>query len=245
MIKNDLLKYKNMTGYNLSQVEIDYMQNILLNVLYRKYDKIYFKGGTCLQKCYGLRRFSEDLDFNYDTLSLQNLISYLNTHFPYEFEIKDINETVFGFSLKLSIKGILYDGTRSTTCRISLDFRKGDTYINKKLIKIKPLFQDIVEYSVIALSEEEILAEKIRAIITRNKARDLFDVYTLLKKKTTINKKLINLKLKSYDLVYSNKILKKSIDSKKRIYDTEISNLVKEYPSFEECKQMISLKFRL
>ena len=55
MIKRDLEKYKVLTSYNLHQLELDYLQNLALKVLYDKYSTLYFKGGTCLKKCYGIK----------------------------------------------------------------------------------------------------------------------------------------------------------------------------------------------
>jgi predicted nucleotidyltransferase component of viral defense system len=64
LTRNDLLPYKEATGFNLGQIEKDYVQHLFLMNLYRRVgDEIAFKGGTALQKTYGLNRFSEDLDF--------------------------------------------------------------------------------------------------------------------------------------------------------------------------------------
>ena len=64
MEKNELSVYKSKLNYNLGQLELDYYQHLILSKIFEKYNTIYFKGGTCLQKCYGIKRFSEDLDFN-------------------------------------------------------------------------------------------------------------------------------------------------------------------------------------
>lgn len=44
----------------------EYLQKYLLYILYRKkiYKNLVFTGGTCLRLLYGLKRFSEDLDFS-------------------------------------------------------------------------------------------------------------------------------------------------------------------------------------
>ena len=64
LLKSDLIKYKEVTGFNLGQIEKDYIQHLFLRNLYQKSTKsLIFKGGTALQKTYSLNRFSEDLDF--------------------------------------------------------------------------------------------------------------------------------------------------------------------------------------
>lgn len=50
------------------------------------------------------------------------------------------------------------------------------------------------------LSQEEILAEKIRAVITCQKGRDLYDLWYLLSKGTAVNQNMLRKKLAYYKL---------------------------------------------
>ena len=62
--RKNLESMRSVLGYNLGQVESDYLQHILLLLLSRRAGNwLVFKGGTALQKAYGLNRFSDDLDF--------------------------------------------------------------------------------------------------------------------------------------------------------------------------------------
>lgn len=64
--RQQLHSYTNLLGYSLGQVEKDYLQHLFLFYLYSEVStEFVFKGGTSLQKCFGLDRFSEDLDFTY------------------------------------------------------------------------------------------------------------------------------------------------------------------------------------
>ena len=66
LTKSELLGYK--TWPNRYQLEKDYLQYaVLLEIFKRSKGGLVFKGGTALQKCYGLDRFSEDLDFTTDS----------------------------------------------------------------------------------------------------------------------------------------------------------------------------------
>ncbi len=62
---------------------------------------------------------------------------------------------------------------------MSFDFRERDIY--NKLLKnvIRPIYHDLPNYFLLALDKEEILAEKIRAVLTRYKARDVYDLNEL------------------------------------------------------------------
>ena len=239
MIKKDLEKYKVLTNYNLQQLELDYLQNLALVVLYDKYSSLYFKGGTCLQKCYGVKRFSEDLDFNYENINLDDLLTYFKNYFPFEFEIKDRKKTDFGETIIILIKGLLYDGSRQSLCKLSFDFRLGDTYQKTVLKEVNSIYEDVPSYHVLTLDLEELLSEKIRAILTRTKARDVFDLYHLLKKGIKVDLVLVNLKLKSYGLVWSKKDFFIKCLEKEKIYVQELSNLLKVYPSFTEVFNFI------
>jgi predicted nucleotidyltransferase component of viral defense system len=239
MIKQELEKYKLLTGYNLHQLELDYMQNIVLKILYAKYDKLYFKGGTCLQKCFGIKRFSEDLDFNYEDIDLIQLMNYLKNYFPYDFSIKEHKKTSFGDTFSLIIKGVLYTGSSQSTCKLLLDFRKGDVYKKATLLTINPFYEDILSYTVLVLHVEEILAEKIRAILTRYKARDVYDLNELLLKNVTINLSLVNKKLKTYNKIFDKIEFEEKLEEKRKIYDKEISKLIDTYPDFETSKKLI------
>ncbi len=91
MEKNELIQYKTKTNYNLSQLELDYYQHLILSRLFEKFNTICFKGGTCLQKCYGIKRFSEDLDFNFVDIEITELIGFIESTF--KSKITDFYET--------------------------------------------------------------------------------------------------------------------------------------------------------
>ena len=60
--KEDLKQYSKIIGFNLGQTETDYLQHLFLLLMSRHlYGELVFKGGTALQKAYGLNRFSVDL----------------------------------------------------------------------------------------------------------------------------------------------------------------------------------------
>ena len=66
---------------------------------------------------------------------------------------------------------------------------------------------------VVHLSWEEILAEKIRAVLTRAKGRDLFDFWFLLSKNIEIDEKNGQYKMKFYDKKFDYNELRKKIEN--------------------------------
>lgn len=237
MEKNELQTYKSKLNYNLGQLELDYYQHLILAKLFEKYNKIYFKGGTCLQKCYGIKRFSEDLDFNYIDVDINKLIGFIESVF--ETNIKDYYETKFGLSFSVQFKGILFNGTNQSMCKMSFDFRNRDIY-NKPLKNIiRPIYHDLPNYFLLALDKEEILAEKIRAILTRYKARDVYDLNELLLNEVKINFELVNKKLKTYNMTFNHEEFEEKLEEKRSIYDEEIKRLTNIFDDFDTCKKRI------
>jgi len=237
MEKIELQTYASKLNYSLGQLELDYYQHFILAKLFEKFNTIYFKGGTCLQKCYGIKRFSEDLDFNFIHIEKKVLIEFIEHTF--ETKISDYYETKYGMSYSIRFKGILFNGSSQSMCKISFDFRNEEIY-NKALKKIiRPIYKDLPTYFLLALDEEEILAEKVRAILTRYKARDVFDLNELLLNKIRIDFELINKKLESYNKTFIKKEFKEKLQEKKSIYDEEIKRLTNIYEDFDTVKNRI------
>ena len=243
MEKIELEAYKNKLNYSLGQLELDYYQHFILAKLFENFNILYFRGGTVLQKCYGIKRFSEDLDFNYEDISLNEIIKFIEKLF--NTKIIDHNKTPFGTSFSIRFQGILYTGSTQSMCKISFDFREKDTY-NKTLKKIiRPIYADLPQYLLLALDEEEILAEKIRAIITRYKARDVYDLNELLINGVKINLGLVNKKLKTYNKTFNKKEFQEQLEEKRKIYDEEIKRLTNIYDDFDTCKKRILREIQL
>jgi len=237
MERNELQAYKSKLNYNLGQLELDYYQHLILAKLYGEFNTMYFKGGTCLQKCYGIKRFSEDLDFNYVDIEVEKIILFIENVF--ESKIIDYYETRFGTSFSIRFKGILYNGSNQSMCKLSFDFRNRDIYNNAIKKIIRPIYHDLPNYFLLALDEEEVLSEKIRAILTRYKARDVYDLNELLLNKVNIDFELVNKKLGTYDKVFEQEEFEEKLEEKRSIYHEEIKRLTIIFDDFDTCKKRI------
>jgi len=85
--------------------------------------------------------------------------------------------------------------------------------LTKKVTVLETEYPVIPYPLVVHLSWEEILAEKIRAIFTRAKGRDLFDLWFLLSKNIKIDEKMVDAKMKFYNKKFDYNELKKKIES--------------------------------
>ena len=94
-------------------------------------------------------------------------------------------------------------------------------------------------YFLLAMNEEEMLTEKIRAIITRYKARDIYDLNELLLNKVNVDFGLVNKKLQTYDKVFDQNEFEEKLEEKRGIYNEELKRLTNIFDDFETCKKRI------
>ncbi len=238
--KEELKEYSKIRNLNLGQAEKDYFQNVILFILYQKYGKnLVFKGGTALSKCYGSRRFSEDLDFTFENDFSADILKRGLERFKVDYEI-ETKEYSDGLKIILRIKGPLYIGTRVSLCNFILDlsFRE-KVLLEPKIITIGRFLEEIPEFDVYVMQEEEILSEKIRTIMARKKARDVYDLWFLVKKNVKFNKKLAKKKMGHYNQEWKPEKFKEKIKSTKDIWKSELKPLIDNVPDFNRVKSSI------
>lgn len=246
--RKDLEKFRVILGFNIGQLEKDYLQHLFLLFLSRNIkDELVFKGGTAMQKVYSLNRFSEDLDFTLvkeiNTEKLIEKISSNITNFGLTTKYELIN-TKKGKNYRLRIKGPLFDGTEKTiaSLRIEISERK-DIILTPDLKVIIPIYTDMQPYIVLVMSIKEILAEKVRAILQREKARDIFDLFFLLKKGASVDYELIQKKNDIYNVKFTKKLFFERLELGENIWKEELSRYVTLLPNFSEVIHEIKRHF--
>lgn len=245
LTRRDLISYREITGFNLGQIEKDYLQHIFLLNLYKKIkDELIFKGGTALQKTYGLNRFSEDLDFTITSdTDMEPVLKTVITNmkiFGCEATKKKKKDEDIGDRYLIKIRGPLFDGTEQSHAYIRLDLSKREKVVLPiKINTITPIYKDLPPYTLAIMSTTEIMAEKIRAILTRNNVRDIYDLWFLIQKKNKVSISLINSKLKYYKKIFDQKEFEQSVEKKEKIWKQETEQLIPTLISFEEIKNSI------
>lgn len=171
----------------------EYLQILLLNAIYQlsANTTLVFKGGTAIRLFYGSPRFSEDLDFN--TALAKNELHQLLTQAVGEVSrtvpnlfIKEL-KSISGFSAKVYLQTPI--ATMPLTIKLDFSEREITHQVRQSTIATS---LPIASYSLIhVMSEEEILAEKLRTIFQRQKGRDIYDIWFLLNKRVPINEQLV------------------------------------------------------
>lgn len=242
----ELQKIKKITKLNIYQQEKDYYQYKILSYLSEEQDLI-FKGGTALQKAYGLPRFSEDLDFNSLKTNvkekMKKLVNWLNTMGENTI-LKNENTSETSYSARLVIEGILFRKNPKGLCGIEIDISFRETTILKpNTIELAPQYSDIRPFLFQVMNLQEITAEKIRAIMTRNKARDLYDLHFLLcKKNVELDWNLVQTKLNLYNLKTNPQELEEKMSAYAKTWKNELKPLLQTTPDFEQTLNEIKTK---
>lgn len=162
-------------------VRREYIQHLFLTYFYQQpqTDKIYFKGGTALRLLYDSPRFSEDLDFSSSLTSLHPIEqAVLETLAEIEREnispeLRESKRTSGGY---LAIMTFQMQEDR-VALQLDISLREG----RKKGEPITVASSYIPAFTVIALAREQLIEEKVNALLTRQKARDFYDLYFILR----------------------------------------------------------------
>jgi predicted nucleotidyltransferase component of viral defense system len=189
---------RNMPREKIRGIVREYLQVIMLKHLYRSSyaGKFYFMGGTSLRLLYGLRRFSEDLDFNLKGLG--------KTGF------EECAETIRKDLLKEGITSELSFSNRDTLFIAEYSFKgimEGYGITDKRgelVIKFeanKPVYKLETETGVVngfgelfivnAMSKGSVFADKIDALRNKKMGRHVYDIIYMLSKKFSVDRTLL------------------------------------------------------
>lgn len=98
---------------------------------------------------------------------------------------------------------------------------------------IAPIYPDLQPYMVMIMDTREIFSEKIRALLTCKKVRDLYDTYFLIIRGVQLDLNLVSIKLQYYGIEYDWKKLMARAAELKSDWGRELPALVKNLPNFE------------
>jgi len=238
MNREELKQYIGVTAFSLGHVEKDYFQHIVLSALSRRWGSyLVFKGGTALQKIGLLSRFSEYLDFTEDKdLSIdiiaENVVRAIGSY-NYPVETDDLTDTEMTAGFRVKIRGPLYRNNRGIcTIRVEIS-RREKILIEPEVQEIDPPYKDVLPYVVRMMDRDEIAAEKIRAVMTRDKVRDLYDLYMLIEHGASFHRDMVEKKLKFYRISLEPSDVADRCEELAKRWDKDLSSLMERVPPKE------------
>lgn len=229
----------------LGTLEKDYALTNLLSVIasFPKLDKLVFKGGTALKKIhFDDFRFSEDLDFVcFEDVSddfmkfVENNMTDLDVEFT---EISNIERKDESFKFKIK-----YNQSTGAKTSIKVDLSlRGDVMLDHPEKPILHFYETLQSpFSVPAMSLEEIMAEKVRAIIYTKHPRHLYDIQFLHNQGVTINPDLVRTKIKTvYNEDFDIEKLQERLPEKEKDWITDLRPLLPvPPPPFDEVSKEV------
>ncbi len=158
---------QSLQSLEIFEIEVlDYLNSIKI------LDSLYFGGGTMLRLCHNLNRYSTDLDFWLDNKSDPKAV-YLRCKESFEQNFKLIDSANKRYTLVFELKSSI--ANRS----LKVEMRKEQTAFKweRKIAFSKFTTKQVM---VKALTLEQMMSNKIEALLSRKIVRDAFDIEFLL-----------------------------------------------------------------
>lgn len=224
----------------LHVLEQDYIQALFLQKLYSQTEGLVFKGGTFLKHAHGLDRFSDDLDFTRRE-EFENIVPALKeaaeslSDYGVEAEVDSIEENDVSASCRLIYRGPLYDGSQHSRGSIEIDVSKREDVLTEpEWIRLFFEYPEIRVVNALGLSREELLAEKLRALATRDKARDLYDCWYLINQGIEPRNELFKQKM---EVVGEGAVLNISVTEEK--WENDLNIFLENPPALDTVREQL------
>ena len=184
LTKAQIQRIAQRNGIGMQVQERDYVQHLLLWLYYSRSQDLVYKGGTALRMVYGGNRYSEDLDFNGPRdvpvlrSSWQEIIARLRD-FGITAEMRREWESDVGYSFDVSFQGPLFDGRDRSKGKVRVNVNRRPEEVAARRELVTSEYDDVRPFVVTVLTQEHLLAEKIRAL-RQSHEKDILPLRTQL-----------------------------------------------------------------
>lgn len=222
----------------IGTIEKDYAVTSILSLIAQlsKLDKMVFKGGTAIKKIhFNDFRFSEDIDFTCSEDVSEDISILLDgKKDELDFDVTEIKkETTVGNSKKFIVK---YKGFNNYPNNVRIDLSLRERVQNKASnLKVLHNYEELPSFSIPSMTKEEIMAEKVRAIIYSGAPRHLYDLNYLFGKQISLDPQLVQTKISLYNVKFSLEKFKESVLAMEKEWMQDLKPLLhQEPPSFKD-----------
>lgn len=177
--QEQIIKIANL--YQTTEVNVlrEYFQHVFLSYFYQQpqTNYIYFKGGTALRFVHKSPRFSEDLDFsaNLSEAEIEKALTLTLAEIEKEgipIDLQEAKTTTGGY-----LSTLVFQKDPGVAIQIEISLREGD----KSGESVTIINDFIPAYTILALAQDQLVDQKIEALLTRKKPRDFYDLYFILR----------------------------------------------------------------
>jgi uncharacterized protein len=256
----EIKQFAHQSGVRDIQIEKDY---ILTWILYgiSKHEQLSgvlaFKGGTVLKKVYiEDYRYSEDLDFTLLKEGLMNEELFGDFEKLFEFVKEESNITLQRIEDTEHESGSInfyigYAGPLGgTNKQVKIDITR------KEILEFEPAmkpvfihYSDLKEFRILSYTLEEVLIEKMCALMGRTQPRDLYDLWYLLEyEKMSIRHSWPEFERKAKNKGHTPTAFKEKVESKlngfKGRWQGSLTSQIKDLPGFDLVVRELNKHFR-
>ena len=156
-----------------TQIEIAFLQDEIMDIMYSITDNIVLHGGTAIWRCYSGKRFSEDLDFysrDFPRLFPQ-LRSTVESHGLTVQKIKDTGN-------------VISSSITNGNATVKVEINHASATIG---IQMPYVLADGSTMEILSLTPDQFIEEKMLAYSDRKYVRDLYDIYHLVNSSTLLD----------------------------------------------------------
>jgi predicted nucleotidyltransferase component of viral defense system len=242
LTKAQIQRFAQRNGIGMQVQERDYLQHLLLWLLYSRSQDLIYKGGTALRMVYGGNRYSEDLDFNgeSDVAALQSfwqeiVARLLDFGVSAELRREWVSEVEYSFDV--SFQGPLYDERDRSKGKVRVDINRRPEEVAARRELVTSEYDDVSPFVVTVLTREHLLAEKVRALLVRGKPRDLYDIWLLLNHGVPLDDALIERKLALYEMRWDQDALVDALDRVQVDWERDLRHLLPQFVPYETARE--------
>jgi predicted nucleotidyltransferase component of viral defense system len=244
LTKTQIRRIAQRHGVGMQVQERDYLQHLILWLVYSSSQELIFKGGTALRLVYGGNRYSEDLDFNGpdDVAKLQSLWEKVVAgleDFGVVAEVRNTWASAVGYSFDISFRGPLYDGRDHSKGKVRVDVNRRPEEVETRRELVASDYDDVRPFVVTVLTLEHLMAEKVRALLVRSKPRDLYDIWLLLHRGAQPDPALIERKLALYGITLEPGALGEALEQVRAEWERDLRSLLPQFVPYQDVRETI------
>lgn len=245
LTRHQLQRLAQRERIGLQAQERDYLQHLLLSLLYARSQSLVFKGGTALRIVYRGQRYSEDLDFNApdglaEARQIWNDVVADLARYGIEAEIRESWDGEQGYGFDVSCRGPLYDGRDRTQGKVRVDLNLRVDEVATQRQFVSPEYDDIRPCVLTVITPTHLLAEKVRALLVRGKPRDLYDIWLMQSKGWAVDWELVDQKLGFYEQRFSSSLLQAALDRIAPDWERGLRPLLPRLAPFEDARHVVA-----
>lgn len=154
-------------------------------------------------------------------------------------EIRNEWQSAVGYSFDVSYQGPMYDGRDRTKGKVRVDISTRSEKTDTQRVLVPSDYDDIRPFVLTAISPDHLMAEKIRALLVRSKARDVFDIWLLINQGIVVDRKLIEKKLALYEIPLTTQTLDDALDKAKADWTRDLRPLLPQLVSWKDAVSQI------